>query len=403
MKYQNAVDYLNKVPSFGKKSSLEHVQCILDVLGNPERDLKFVHVAGTNGKGSTCAMIESILHSCGVKTGLFLSPHVMKINERIQIETNDITDELFETCFEKVKAGVDTVVSNGGNHPSFFEFLFFMALLAFKKMNLEICVIETGMGGRRDATNVLTPLVSVITSISIDHTEFLGSTLAEIAREKAGIIKPKVPVVYSYQNDTISREIDFEISKKNAVKKCFSKENLKIIDFLEDYEYDKDEMVPIGLFGDFQRENALLAIQAVLQVYPRCSSAHILQGLKDVRLSGRMERINEWLYVDGAHNMSGIDTFCDMICRYFPGKKALFYAPSHKKEREPILKKLRQIENLVELVEIPVEHRALDKDVLNIACQKMNMWMHNKVTCFCVGSFYLAGEIKKYMEDRTHD
>ena len=200
MNYEEAVAYINDTPRFTTKNTLENTRMVLERLGHPERQMKLIHVAGSNGKGSVCAYLSSILTTAGRRTGLFTSPHLVDINERFQLNQEPVTDALFLEAFEKVMNTVHMLLKecpDRFSHPTFFELLFLMGMCIFEKCRMEYVVLETGLGGRFDATNVIEkPLVSVITSISLEHTEYLGDTYELIAGEKAGIIKEGCPVVY---------------------------------------------------------------------------------------------------------------------------------------------------------------------------------------------------------------
>ena len=198
MTYQEAVNYILEIPKFTKKNDREHTRAFLRYLGDPQEHMKVLHVAGTNGKGSVCAYLDGMLRSEGKRTGLFTSPHLVKMNERIVTGGEQISDAQFCAVFEKTRKAVESMEAQGLAHPTFFEFLFGMALAAFAEAGTEYAVIETGLGGRLDATSAVEdPAVCVITSIGLDHMEYLGHTLGEIAGEKAGIIRPGVPVFYA--------------------------------------------------------------------------------------------------------------------------------------------------------------------------------------------------------------
>ncbi len=191
------VEYLYNIPRFARTGGLEKTRERLKLLGSPEKSFHYIHVAGTNGKGSVCAYMESCLREMGFKTGLFTSPHLVRINERIRINNEEISDEDFSEAFYKVKALVDAQTAQGIPHPTFFEFIYLMAMCAFQKAGIEYGVIETGLGGRLDLTNAVeTPDLTLITSIGLDHTAILGDTIEKIAGEKAGIIKAGAPLVY---------------------------------------------------------------------------------------------------------------------------------------------------------------------------------------------------------------
>ena len=227
--YKEAVDYILKIRRFTKKNSLKNTERLLDALDNPQNGIKFIHVAGTNGKGSVCAYINQILLTAGKSTGLFTSPHLVKINERIRINNEEISDDEFYECYTDVMQAIERLPKEEYYHPSFFEFIFLMALDAFHKAGVEYAVLETGLGGRLDATNVIrNPIITVITKIALDHTEILGNTISEIAYEKAGIIKEKIPVVFSDDNPESTEVILKRADALNADAYGVKNESAKI-------------------------------------------------------------------------------------------------------------------------------------------------------------------------------
>lgn len=208
MNYEEAVAYIEETPKFTKKNSLEHTKECLRRLGSPEKQFKVIHVAGTNGKGSTCAFITSVLREAGYSCGLFTSPHLVRINERFQINETEIDDETFLNAFEKVKHLADELVAEGSYHPTYFEMLFLMGMVIFAEAGVDYVTLETGLGGRLDATTAVeSPAACVITSISLDHMQYLGNTVGEIAGEKAGIIVPGVPVIFDGNSEEAAEVI----------------------------------------------------------------------------------------------------------------------------------------------------------------------------------------------------
>ena len=196
MNYEEAVAYIEDIPRFTTKNSLDHTRECMRRLGHPQKKFRVIHVAGTNGKGSVCAYLDSMLRAGGYKVGLFTSPHLVKINERFKINGEMISDERFVKAFEEVQKIIKKAQEDGLDHPSYFETLFLMGMVVFKEADVDYVVLETGLGGRLDATNTVDhPLACIITSISLDHVEYLGDTIGKIAGEKAGIIKPQVPVI----------------------------------------------------------------------------------------------------------------------------------------------------------------------------------------------------------------
>src|ERR1041385_2215950 len=199
MQYQEAVEFLYKLQQFGANFGLERAFLLAELAGRPQDKLRFIHVAGTNGKGSTCAMLESIYRHAGYKTGLFTSPHLISFAERIQINRQLIPEPEVARLVAEMRELLKQLPE--GDHPTFFEVVTIMALIWFAERKCDIIIWETGLGGRLDATNIVTPLASVITNISFDHEKWLGHTIPEIAREKAGIIKPNVPVITGVEED----------------------------------------------------------------------------------------------------------------------------------------------------------------------------------------------------------
>ena len=214
MTYEEAAAYIEGIPRFTKKHDLSYVADFLARLGNPGADSQVIHVAGTNGKGSVCAYMRAVLLAMGKRTGFFTSPHLIRLNERIVIGDDEIGDEEFLAVFRQVKETVDGMAEEGLSHPSYFEFLFGMAMLAFGRAGAEYIILETGLGGRLDATSAVPhPAVTVITSISLDHTAYLGNTVEEIAAEKAGIIREGVPVVFDGTDPRAAKVIEEQAAR----------------------------------------------------------------------------------------------------------------------------------------------------------------------------------------------
>jgi dihydrofolate synthase / folylpolyglutamate synthase len=282
--YSKAIDWLFGTQIIGVKLGLENIRRLLDRLGNPEKELRFIHVVGTNGKGSVCAMIDSILRQAGYRTGLFTSPHLVRFNERIQVNGFPIDDQSVVNGIERVRAQIQEE-----GHPTFFEITTAVAFDYFRTCKVDIVILETGLGGRLDATNVVNPLVSVVTSIDLDHQKWLGNSLSEIAFEKAGIIKPGVPVVSCGQ-----------LPEVRAVIEKVAKENGSLLEYI----YSPIEKVPVGLQGSHQRVNAALAVAALKGARLMVSQGSVNTGLKNVKWPGRFQEVNDRIVLDGAHNAS---------------------------------------------------------------------------------------------------
>lgn len=276
MNYNEICSYLDSLDQFNEGTGVERGRKLLKIMGNPEKSLKVIHIAGTNGKGSVCSYIESCLRQQGYKVGLFTSPHLNTIRERIQINRELIPEEEFTEYFNQVYEAVCT----NNVKLAYFDFFFGIAMLYFKEQKVDYVVLETGLGGKLDATNAIaSPVLTVITTISLEHTAILGDTIAKIASEKAGIIKKNVPVVYQADNKEASQIIENEAVKSGAVaipvsskdytvlKLHFDYENIKnsgvYIDFLLHNEYYKNDCIRIGTTALYQVENCSLALTAI--------------------------------------------------------------------------------------------------------------------------------------------
>lgn len=231
MDYKNAMKYIKEVGNFGSNYGLERTERLLELLGNPHKKIKVIHVAGTNGKGSTTSMIASMLINEGFKTGMYTSPFLEEFEERIQIDRKNISREDLATYVEIVKEAVDKVIEEGYTHPTEFEIITCIMFKYFYDKKVDYAVVEVGLGGRLDSTNVVNPVLSVITSISLDHTNILGSTIEEIAREKGGIIKENTPLILYPQEKIEARDVLSKIcNEKSSEIYEVKRENAKLID-----------------------------------------------------------------------------------------------------------------------------------------------------------------------------
>ena len=302
---------------------LKRMKRLLELLGSPEKELKFIHVAGTNGKGSVCQFMASMLRVAGYSVGVFTSPHVMEYNERFDIDRQYISDDDFCRIANYVMSFADKVNDEGFGYFSEFEILTSTALVYFKEQSPDIVILETGIGGKMDMTNVIShPLVSVITQIGFDHVDMLGDTLAEIAEAKAGIIKEGIPVVSESPELEVKKVISDTAKKKNAKFIDAALAKYKINDYSElmsfDFEFSEgpDEVkmdgVKIGLIGEHQVRNAITALLAVKSIRDRgliaIDDSEIKQGLENARNMGRFEilRSNPYIVIDGSHNPQGL-------------------------------------------------------------------------------------------------
>ncbi|TYP57668.1 bifunctional folylpolyglutamate synthase/dihydrofolate synthase [Thermosediminibacter litoriperuensis] len=336
LSYREALEFIHGMNRFGIKLGLQNITRLLQLLGNPYEGIKIIHVAGTNGKGSTCAMIDSILRAAGYRVGLYTSPYLEVFNERIRVNGRNIPDEDIARLTEKIRKVLREMEARGWGAPTEFEVVTALGFMYFKEQNLDFLVLEVGMGGRYDATNVVTPLVSVITPISYDHQQYLGNTLPEIAREKCGIIKQGVPVVTAPQDQEAMRVIEGACRERNCpLVKVGEETRYRLLDWgLEGQVFSLEtarnvyDSLKIKLLGDHQLDNAATAVASVeaLGHYGiNITKEAVEKGLLEARWPGRLEIIgrNPDVLIDGAHNPSGVRVLKSALLKYFPGKRVI--------------------------------------------------------------------------------
>ena len=427
--YEEAAAYIEEIPKFTKKHTLEHTKTFLKRLGNPAADRKIVHVAGTNGKGSVCAYLQAILMAEGKRRGFFTSPHLVSVNERIRVDNIQIDNETFLKVFRKVLKIVRQMVEDGIEHPSYFEFLFGMGMTAFAETDVEYIILETGLGGRLDATNAIdNPALAIITSISLDHTAILGDTIEKIAGEKAGIIKPGVPVFFDGSSKKAAEVIkakasELGVSCREVTKNAYEIQEVhrKYIAFSRRSAYDKDVIFQVPMCGCYQAMNAELALEAseYLLAGEEIHMDRWKQVLAQLHWEGRMERIGAHITVDGAHNPGAMQAFVESVKALDESERGemilLFSAVSDKKYDEMIeylcgnldVKAyiVTQIEDergvpVEELADIfrrytdrPVYCKERLEDAVRTALDKRG----ESGEIYCLGSLYLVGMIKKLL------
>jgi dihydrofolate synthase/folylpolyglutamate synthase len=400
VRYPESVEYLyalgNEIKS--AKFGLENVTGVLKALGNPQDSFRSVHVAGTNGKGSTCAMIEAAARVSGLRTGLYTSPHLIEPTERIQIDGRPITREQFVDAFERVHAvGMDMET-----HPTYFETVTAMAFLVFQKANLDLAVVEVGLGGRLDATNVVHPVISVITPIDFDHEVFLGSSLEQIAGEKAGILKPGVPAVIAPQR-----------SEAEAVIADRAPE----ADFLHPSEIRSMEIDRFGSRFDFRGVHVHCPLSGEHQVTNAATASATLQhlgiateGISQTRWPGRLEVVSlaPEIILDGAHNPAGARALAAHLERFYSDRTVwLIYGAMRDKSVEEITEILFPLASHV-VVTAPRFARALRPEALVAASEHPSIHAAENLPAalefancaapddviFITGSLYLVGEAR---------
>ncbi len=349
--YDDAVSYILQIPRFSAKNDMDATKAFLNIIGEAKADT-VIHVAGTNGKGSTCAFLNSVYIEQNKITGMFTSPHLLDIRERIRINDEMISREDFLSCANYVMEKLDEMKDiKADYHPSFFEFVFFMAERYFSLKNTQVIIYETGLGGRLDATNSLSKKdICVITQIGMDHMEYLGDTPELIAREKAGIIKKGVPLV-CWKSDSECDQVFINRAKELGSDICFvGKDNIsqvsfnkKNIDFSYKYGYDKDVMFMVQSYAHYQVYNAATALKTlqVLQGDDCVYLDSVKSGIKKMTWRGRMEQIGPNVFVDGSHNEDGIAAFIDTVkADECTGKRYLVFSAVNDKRVSKISRML---------------------------------------------------------------
>lgn len=324
MNYQEAVDYIHSLLAFGIKPGLERIRALLEVLGNPQNAMRFIHVAGTNGKGSTSTMLSCILKAAGYKTGLFTSPYVFSFCERMQINNENISEDALACVVTRVKAAIEAL-NTKGIVPTEFEAITAAALLYFKEQHCDYAVMEVGLGGRYDSTNIIpAPEVCVITSISLDHTQILGDTVAQIAAEKAGILKRgSACITTNRQDPTALSVIRKTAEKQGCVLTVANTDAAQVISesLTETVFSYQGEPYTVHLLGRHQIENAVGVIEAAKQI-AGVTDAHIREGLQNTVMRGRMEYREGTppMLLDGGHNPECAEALAAVLGRFVPQK-----------------------------------------------------------------------------------
>ncbi len=394
---QKTLDYLYGLERFGIKLGLEVVGELLRLLGNPQEKFKSIHIAGTNGKGSTANFIYSVLKEARYKVGIYTSPHLVKFNERINVGGEEITDSELVELTKKIKM----VVEENDLSPTFFEFTTALMFLYFAEKKVDYAIIETGMGGRLDATNVLHPLVSVITNISLDHTKYLGESKLEIAQEKVAIVKENGILVTS-EEDYLVLELFEKVCKEK-------KAELIVLDNVSDIE--------IKMFGKHQKKNAALAKKVIEVSGIKVNESDLRKGLLKAKWPGRLQVVNEkpFVILEGAHNVEGMKKLREFLAEYLVETKF------EKKILVLGIAKDKEIKKLVDLIvpffdeiiltkgnfkpaELEVIEKEISKEVIKIedpkkAVETAISLVEEKGFVLVTGSLYLVGDVLKYIPD----
>ena len=365
MNYTEALEYIHSVNWTFCKPGLERITALCEALGNPQNDLKFIHVAGTNGKGSFCSMTESVLRAAGYKTGLYTSPYIKVFNERMQVCGEMISNEELASLTEYVKPIADAMTDK----PTEFELITAIAFEYFKRHKCDVVVLEAGMGGRLDSTNIIRePLLSVITGIALDHTAFLGDTVEKIAAEKAGIIKDKSPILWGGDDMSARAVIENTAREKGSEFFFVDYEKLQNINATLDgttLDFCEHKDIKIALLGLYQPKNTAVVLSAVDILRKEgmdIPESAVKKGLLAARWQARFEILSREPLVifDGAHNPQGIDSAVMSIKHYFKDKKVYVMTGVLKdKDYDVISTRLSEIASRA-FVMTPENPRALD-------------------------------------------
>ncbi|PHS35776.1 MAG: bifunctional folylpolyglutamate synthase/dihydrofolate synthase [Alkaliphilus sp.] len=430
MNYTEALAYIHNTYKFGSKLGLENIKYLLDLLGNPQNELKVIHIAGTNGKGSTASFINSILIKAKYRVGLYTSPYLEIFTERIRINGENIPEDKLANITALVKSKIEEMVNQGKNHPTEFEVVTAIALYYYAKEEIDFLVLEVGLGGRLDATNVIdNPLVSVITSIDFDHMQFLGDTISKIAFEKAGIIKEHSHVVSYPQREEANKVIIDTCKKRRSSLFTFSVEDIRVhTQDIGGQKYSATILgkqfknVSIQMLGAHQIYNSATAL-CVVEVLRnelgiRISENAIYDGLKETKWAGRMEVIknNPLVVIDGAHNIQGVRALSNSIESLLKNYEiTLLIGVLKDKEIDEFLEVLMLNVKRV-IVTKPNNPRAMDVETLVSKISKYNKEVYaceyieeatkkaieitnNDEAIVCAGSLYMIGEVRKYLKN----
>lgn len=396
------------------KWSLDRIELLLAELDNPHRaPIRFIHVAGTNGKGSTCAMMASALRVSGIRAGLYTSPHLVDPRERIQIDGELIAESAWRDAFESVHTAAERLLAREriDAHPSFFETATAMAFVAFRDAAVEAVVLEVGLGGRLDATNVVDPEITVVTPIDFDHEAFLGSSIESIAAEKAGILKPQRPAVFAAQRPEAFSVLERRALELNApvtLSSAWRIDGLDIDKFGSRFTLSADEDIPVvcPLAGEHQVENARTAV-AALRIFGIAPAA-IRDGIARAQWPGRLERVatNPDIILDGAHNPAGARALAAYIKRFFANEPIrIVYGAMRDKAVDEVIGTLFPLAAEV-IVTAPRQPRALNPESLAAVSDHPNlriapaftdalrMTRESPMTTFVTGSLFLVGEAR---------
>ncbi len=411
------IEWVQSQKRFSKKTNLDNMKYFCKLLCNPESSFKAIHVTGTNGKGSTVAMLTSVLMAKGYNVGTFTSPYIECFNERIAFNTKPIDDDDLLKMANRVIEIYPILEENNFPKPTFFEFITLCAFCYFKSLNnLDYAVIEVGMGGRLDSTNVITPIVSIITNVALDHMQILGNTKEAILIEKLGIVKDNIPVVCGLKEENL-KMIATNVANIHNSQIVFPKysevKNVKCDLSKTCFTYQGQDY-KLSLLGFHQVENALLVIETfnLLKDDLKLSIQDLHNGLKNTKWVGRLEKINDdpVIYIDGGHNIDGISRITEFVKSLnIPNVRAVI-SISHDKELLPMIKMVDETFDEIIFTSYTYARSAKAEDLYNLSSSKNKKCIENldvavkyvltnkkPITVF-LGSLYLASEIRNKLK-----
>ena len=418
MNYSETLQYIHSVSGHFCKPGLERITALCDALGHPERDLRFIHVGGTNGKGSFCAMTESILRAAGYRTGLYTSPYIKEFNERMRVNGENISNDELVELTERVRPIADAMEDK----PTEFELITAIAFLYFKRHNCDVVVLEVGLGGRLDSTNLIqAPCLSVVTGIDFDHTDLLGDTLEAIATEKGGIIKHRRPVLYGGVDSTVRDTLESIAKEKNAPFYTADRNRLTVKQLSVEgtvLHFGEIRDLKLPLLGAYQPLNAVTVLSAI-EILNRTkqfeiSEEAIRSGLASVKWPARFEKLNDrdpLIFFDGSHNPQGIASAVQTVQTYFPNQKvAILTGVMRDKNYGVMIEHIGRIAQKVFTV-TPANPRSLpaaeyaahfsNSGIDAASCETVAEGVQSaihyarsaQIPLICLGSLYLYGEL----------
>ncbi len=430
-------DYLDQIPMWAaQKNSLENIRAWLEEMGNPDDAMRVIHVAGTNGKGSVCSYMTTVLDEAGFKVGTFISPHLVHPRERFLMYGEPVRQDTYENAFARVKRLSDRMTARGYQPPTYFEFLFYMSMAVNEQCRPDFVILETGLGGRLDVTNVIRhPLLTVLTSISMDHVQYLGNTIEEITAEKAGVLKPKVPVVYDASNPRSVPVIERQAERLSCPLFPVTQRDYTVMRRGEEGAWisvrtsDGGQLVlNVPSQAEYQLMNVAVAVKAMGVVrrygFGWMSSADVVRGIRRSYWPGRMEELLPGVYLDGAHNIGGMEALHQTMERLQreTGKEiSLLFSAANDKDFCQMINILcsglvishvtiarmdtvrsatvsRLAEEFQKLVSCPVKTYDTVPEAWRCFLKEKDDGL-----AFCTGSLYLVGEVKTLLKEKAYD